>query len=215
MNTDNQQEIGLLADIAWLSGVIDGEGCIALIVFGRGAKSRDYRFRLQMRVTVGNSNDGISDRIVRILSDLGVRHHVQVQQSKSRGRATGRIMRLVHVSSIPMINRLLTIVLPHMSDTEKCERGRIVLQLIRQRRRFAEENGIRATHCYTKADVDLILEFLRLTRSKQINALAEFLNDYTREARATKTKRSRASQDIVWTRVRTREAAEMTARRSD
>lgn len=213
MNTDNQQEIGLLADIAWLAGITDGEGCIALLVFGRGAKSRGGRFRLQMRVTVANSNEGISDRIIRILEGLSIKHHVQQQLSKSKGRATGRIMKLVHVSTVPMVERFLDIILPYMADTEKQERGRIILNLTRQRRSFADANGIKATHCYTQADADLILEFLRLTRSKQVDHLAELLNDYTREARQTKTKRSRAGQDIVWTRTRVREAAEMTARR--
>ncbi len=212
MNTDNQQEIGLVADIAWLAGVTDGEGCVALIVFGRGAKSRNNRFRLQMRVTVANSNEGVSSRVIDILHRLDIKHHVQTQLSKSKGAPTGRVMKLVHISAIPMVARFLDMVMPQMSDTEKLERGRILLQLIRQRQAFAGANSINATHCYTKADVDLILEFLRLTRSKQIDALAAILNDYTREARSTKTKKSRARQDIVWTRGRPREAAEMTVR---
>jgi hypothetical protein len=165
-----------------------------------------------MRVAIANSNPGISDRIVRVLGDLGIRHHVQKQECKSKGRLTGRIMSLVHVSTISMIEKLLSLLLPHMSDTDKLERGRILLALIRQRRGFAEANGIRATHCYTKADVDLIMEFLRLTRSKQVNLLAEILNDCTREARGTTTKKTRARYDTVWTRGRPREVAEMTTR---
>jgi len=215
VNTDNQQEIGLTADVNWLAGITDGEGCIALMIFGK-APSRQGRFRLQMRVTIANSNVGISDRITRTLDQLGVRYHVQEQASKSKGLPTGRIMRLVHVTAIPMVAKVLETLMPRMADTEKRERGRILLQLIRQRKAFAEANAIRATHCYTKADVDLIMEFLRLTRSKQVNLLAEFLNDQTREARGTKTKKSRAkSHDMVWTRTRVREDAEMPSRHSE
>lgn len=211
MNTGNQQEIGMTADLGWLAGITDGEGCIALLVFGK-APSREGRFRLQMRVTIANSNEGVSDRITRTLAQLGIGFHIQKQASKSKGVATGRIMVLVHISTIPMIEKFLDIVLPHMSDTNKLERGRILLQLIRQRRAFAEASGMRATHCYTKADVDLIMEFLRLTRSKQINLLAEILNDQTREARGSKNRKTRARYDMVWTRGKPREAAEMTAR---
>ena len=210
----NQQVTGIMTvtDVGWMAGITDGEGCISLMIFGQKAPSRNGRFRLQMRVTLANSNDGISERIARILGDYSIRYTLQEQQSKSKGVPTGKMMKLFHVSAVPMIEKFLLTFLPYMADTNKLERGGIMLKLIRQRKEFAEANDIKATHCYTQADVDLILEFLSLTRSKQVNALAGFLNDSTREARGTKTKKSRASQDIVWTRVKARETAEMTVR---
>jgi hypothetical protein len=215
VNTGNPQEIGNVARLDWLAGIWDGEGCIALLVFGAGKRaSSGNGFRLQMRVTVANSNLGISDRIISILQELGIGHHVQVQMSKTKGRETGRIMKLIHVSTKIHVYNLLKILAPRMADTEKKERARILIEFIEQREAFAQAEGIRATHCYTQADVDLIVEFLRLTRSKQTERLAAILNDCTRETRLTISKKSRARHDTVWPRMRVREDAEMPSRQT-
>lgn len=213
LNTDNPQEIGKEAGLDWLAGITDGEGCVALMIFKGGKRHATYHgFRLQMRVTIANSNDGIVERIQEILKLHGIGHHVQVQMSKSKGRETGRIMRLCHISTKPNVLKLLDLIAPRMADTEKKERARILVQLIRQRDETATALGIRATHAYTEADVALILEFLRLTRSKQVEHLAAILNDCTREARKTVTKKSRARHDTVWPGGRPSEATEMIAR---
>lgn len=212
MSTGNQQEIGSLADIAWLAGMMDGEGCVALMVFPRAKRQRSAGFRLQMRVTIANTNEGVTDRIIRIYRHLGIGHHVQTQISKSKSVPTGRIIRLVHVSTKSHLLLLLTTMLPHMAETEKIERATILVALIEQRDAAAREHGTRATHCYTKADVDLIMQFLKLTRSKQVAVLAEFLNEHTREARGTPWKKTRARHDVLWPDVRASEATEMIAR---
>jgi hypothetical protein len=213
LNTDNPQEIGKEAGLDWLAGITDGEGCVALMVFKGGKRHVTYHgFRLQMRVTIANSNDGIVDRIQELLNRHGIGHHVQVQKSKTKGRETGRVMRLFHVSTKSNVLRLLELLAPRMADTEKKERARILVKLIRQRDETAAALGIRATHAYTEADVGLILEFLRLTRSKQTDDLAAILNDCTREARKTVTKKSRARHDTVWPSGRPGEASEMVAR---
>ena len=187
MNTDNQQEIGSVASLDWLAGVTDGEGCIALMVFKGGKRHTIYGgFRLQMRVTIANTNDGIISRVVSILNAEGIGHHIQVQVSKSKGRDTGRTIKLVHVSTKANVLRLLEILHPRLADTDKRERARILMQLIRQRAEMAAALGIRATHSYTQADFELIIEFLRLTRSKQVDSFAAILNDCTREARDAK-----------------------------
>lgn len=201
MNTANQQVIGNLASVAWLAGLMDGEGCIALLVL-RHSKKRGAGFRLQMRSTIANTNEGVTDRITSILRQLGVGHHIQTQVSKSKGNATGRVIRLVHISTKGNLQRLLTALLPHMAETEKIERAKIMLALIDQRDAEARQHGVSASHCYTKADVDLIVQFLRLTRSKQVEHLAEFLNDHTREARGTVWKPTRARQDMIWPHAR-------------
>jgi hypothetical protein len=215
VNTGNEQEIGNVAGLDWLAGITDGEGCIALMVFKGGARHATYHgFRLQMRVTIANTNDGIVDRIVSILTQCGIGHHIQVQASKTKGRETGKMSRLVHVSTKTNVLRLLEILLPRLADTDKKERARLLVQLIRQRDEFAQVHKIRATHSYTQADVDVIMEFLRLTRSKQIDNLAAILNDCTREARKTVTKKSRARHDTVWPAARAVEASEMIARQA-
>ena len=213
MDRGNPQEIGNVAGLDWLAGITDGEGCIALLVFRGGKRHETYHgFRIQMRVTIANTNTGIVERITSILTECGIGHHVQAQASKTKGRETGKISRLVHISTKPNLLKLFDILHPRLADTDKKERVRILTRLIRQRDETAASLGIRATHCYTQADVNLIVEFLRLTRSKQTERLAAILNDHTREARNTVTKKSRARHDMVWPPVRAGEAAEMSAR---
>lgn len=215
MNTDNQQEIGAVANFDWLAGIMDGEGCIALLLFNSGkTHGAGHGFRIQMRATIGNTNDGVVERIVSILTAAGIGHHVQSQKSITKGRETGKVCRLIHVSSKANLLKFLHILHPRLADTDKKERAGLIIQLIEQREAFAREQGIRATHSYTQEDVDLILKFLRLTRSKKTERLAAILNDYTREARQTVTKKSRARQDIVWSPARVGEVAEMPTRRA-
>ena len=184
MNTDNQQVIGIEAKLNWLAGITDGEGCIALLVFKGGERSGT--FRLQMRVTIANTDQAIVERIVSIMHEIGVGCHVQHQQCKSKGQDTDKTIGLVHVSTINNLQRLLRTLVPLLVSVDKKQRGEIMLQLIDQRLARAADEG-KANKCsYTEADVSLILQFLRLTRSKQIDNLTEFLNEHTREARNAK-----------------------------
>lgn len=203
----------MVATLDWLAGIVDGEGCIALLVFKGGKRGEVYgSIRLQMRVTVANTNEGVINRIIEVLTGHGIGHHIQTQQSKVNRRDTGRVIRLVHISTKPNILKLLKLLEPRLAETDKQERARLIIKLIEQREAFAAAQGIRATHCYTQEDVAVIMDFLKLTRSKQTEHLAKILNEQTREARKTITKKSRARHDVLWTRARAREASEMNAR---
>jgi len=202
VNTDNQQEIGLVARLSWLAGIMDGEGCIALMVFPQRKRGG---FRLQARATIGNTDEGIVERIITTMQEIGVGFHVQQQVSKRYGCETGRMIKLIHVSTTTNLQRFLTIMLPRLASTEKVERGKILLRLIELRMERSRTEGKRNNTCYTQADVDLILEFLRLTKSKTVDRLAEFLNEHTREvreARAHAKRSNRSRHDVLWSHAR-------------
>lgn len=181
---DNQQVIGLVARLNWLAGITDGEGCIALMVFPQKKRGG---FRLQARVTIANTDLGIIDRISSILAELDVKCHIQKQDciSKYTGTKikTGKIVSLVHISSTENIQKLLKVLLPYLASSDKIKRGEILLKLIEQRAERCIRENKRNNISYTQEDVNLILEFLSHTRSKQIERLTKFLNEHTREAR--------------------------------
>lgn len=177
---DNQQVTGLVAKLSWLAGITDGEGCIALMVFPQKKRGG---IRFQARITIANTDMGIIERVISILSELEIKSHIQKQQCMSKNKKTKKIINLVHVSSMENISKFLKKVSPYLASVDKINRGRILLRLIEQRKERCGLENKRNNTCYTQEDVDLILEFLSHTRSKQIEHATRFLNEHTREAR--------------------------------
>lgn len=66
MNTD--------IELGWLIGIIDGEGCLCIRI--RHGKTKHYgiRPRFQPQLTIANTEEEITDRCSRILTELSVKH---------------------------------------------------------------------------------------------------------------------------------------------
>ena len=175
MNTVNLQEIGL---VAWLGGIIDGEGSINMLVSKR--KSRD-QFLVDPRVIVGNTDPAIIEKTIAALDAIGVGRYVRHDRPKPIsfcGRPAFKQMITVYVSGHLRVKRLLEAVMPHLVGL-KLQRAKLLKTFIDCR--LTDER--RTNRAYTKADVDNILAFLAVTKCRNIEHLTKLLNEHTRETR--------------------------------
>ena len=108
----NQQE-RLADDLHWLGGIIDGEGCIALVK----TRTSGGRTGFQPRLTIGNTDVRILERIVNILG---------------QGRINKRKERLGWQTfyTIDLTNNGMAILLPKLTLTSKTEQAELVLEAI-------------------------------------------------------------------------------------
>lgn len=186
MHTDNRQEIGKVADLGWLAGIVDGEGSITMLVSERPAKSgRKQSLRIQVRVIIGNADAGIISKVVRILDDLGIGKYVKSERPKPvsiNGWSAYKQLTTVYVEGLERVRLLLTTLLPHLVGG-KLERAVAALKFLNSRLAYAEERKAAKNLSYTQEDVENILAFLKLTRCKTIEHLSKVLNEHTRETR--------------------------------
>lgn len=190
MDRDNLQVTGLVAKIGWLAGIIDGEGSIVLLISERKGADARCNLRVQPRVIVGNTDQGIIDRMIEVLEHLGIGRYIKHDRPMPRdipGFHPNKPVTTVYVEGFKRLKILLTVVAPHLAG-EKQRRAEILLRYIRQRDARSEAAGKASNMSYTQEDVDTILEFLALTRSTNIERLTRLLNEHTREARQNKRK---------------------------
>lgn len=72
----NQQERLDEADLAWLAGIVDGEGCISLNVAVRWDT-----VILQPRISVTNTNQQLIEEVARIARLAGLAYHISNRQA--------------------------------------------------------------------------------------------------------------------------------------
>lgn len=193
MNRDNLQESGLVARIGWLAGIIDGEGTVSLLISERKGNDARCNMRIQPRVTIGNTDEGIINRIIETLDMMGVGRYVKHERPKARnipGFNANKPVTTVSVDGFERLRLLLPVIIPHIAG-EKRQRAEILNRYIVQRSERAEREGKAANMSYTQEDVDILIEFLRLTRSKNIDRLTALLNEHTREARQANRRANR------------------------
>lgn len=186
MNTDNWQETGRVseADLGWVAGILDGEGSITMLVSARSL-ARRQAIRLQCRIIVANTDEGIIAKYTGILDRLGITQYVQHTRPKPvsvNGRSAYKEVMTVHVEGLERVRKVLVCVIPHLAG-EKREKSVALLHFIKARLERADMEGKASNLVYTANDVDNILAFLSLTKTKQLDHVTRLLREHTREAR--------------------------------
>ena len=203
MNTDNQQEIGL---VGWLAGIIDGEGTVSLTISRRA--NRSQMIRVQPKVSIANTDMGIIDRCLKALHQIGVGHY-QRNERRPAGHVLGvpvskfKPVTTLEISGLKRVKTLLGAVRPYLAG-EKANRADLLLKFISGRIGYAENSKKAQNVAYRQEDVENALAFLRVTRTKNIENIAKILNEHTREmvkTPETKAKMS-AARKAFWERKR-------------
>ena len=101
-----------VADIAWLAGIVDGEGCFSVkrpIARGDGGPGRSP---YQVWLVVCNTSKPMVDKIVKILADLEISH--QPVRRVWKGSKATRWQFWIHVARKDQLLRLTQILLPYL-----------------------------------------------------------------------------------------------------
>lgn len=182
MNTDNQQEIGL---VGWLAGIVDGEGTVSLTISRRA--NRSQMIRTAPKVIIANTDPGIIDRCLLAFKQIGVGHYAQ-NVRRPAGHVIGvpvekfKPVVVLEVTGLKRVQTLLNAIRPFLAG-EKATRADLLQKFIAGRIGYAASSKKAHNMAYRKEDVDNALAFLRVTKTKNIDHIAKILNEHTREMR--------------------------------
>lgn len=175
----NQQERSL----AWLAGIIDGEGTISVQVY----TMPDGRVRITPFVAVANTDEGILTEAMAILSDIGVGPKGskprlyggrKAGHKSSNGFETTRNNRAIRVDGAAA-KPVIEAVLPYLRSTQKTRNAKILLEYfaIRQATLVKRDHLGRILRSgYTRMEVELISSIRSHKRAKSSEAICSAPN---------------------------------------
>lgn len=195
---DDQQATPTEAEIAWLGGIIEGEGTLSLAPQRTGkpsVKTGEQYHKIHVVVRLYNSDAGIILKALEIMERLGVNPHMTEREQKplqleGRDAYTSRnSMITLHVGLMAPAQRLLRAIRPWLFG-EKSKRADIMLRFLDQRLDKIEQRKARKVTSggggwkvpYDESDWKLCAEFMELTRSTKKVFVAGVLNEYEQSA---------------------------------
>ena len=125
--------------LAWLAGVIDGEGTVGacLTVNSTSRKDGTRHRHLMFRVAIANTDEAMIREVAEIADTLGVRYCLHISPSRVTKHKPAFVISL---SSWTRVEGLLNAVLPWL--VTKRARADLVLAMIRHRRATARRRGM-------------------------------------------------------------------------
>lgn len=138
-------------DLAWLAGIVDGEGCLRL--FSCTEKNGDKKIKFVFNIV--NTDEGIINKILEIASRLNVNFHVQELQPKNKKH---RLQWRLATSNMKYIKILLEAIIPFLFGIKKA-RGEILLRYVNQRMNKIDVRHFNGTTPYDVEDWSYIEKF--------------------------------------------------------
>lgn len=121
--------------IAWLAGIIDGEGCI----YAFWAKQQPYMKGPGMRINVliGGCHPAMLAKVTKVLCACNIGFCYQVAQRKAGNKRKTALS--VVIAGKTRVKKLLELVIPHL--TEKLRQAELALELINYREGLTDTFG--------------------------------------------------------------------------
>lgn len=185
---DNQQGTTSEAEIAWLAGIIEGEGTMDLSVYRRNDSVKP---KIAARIVLYNTDAGIIKKAVSIIEGLGLKHYLAERAQKPLARANGEgyggqdPMFILKVSKLADAYILAKLLRPWCFG-DKGNRFDLMIQYLARRLKKIELNGgnhrnVELDH----GDVSIVADFYKyhVKRNRNNKALiAGLLNEYEQSA---------------------------------
>lgn len=188
---DNPQQTLSDAELGWLAGILDGEGSILLFF---GVRKHGKLNNVSPQVILGNTEQVMIEAYVKLVKKMGAGVHVCTRQPKAGGipgmtAARASKYKLLYVASSVGFQRvcnLLRPVIPYLVTSKK-QRAELILRFIDQRlaRREISSSDGRGKYSnlrYNREDLELMVEVLKIQRSKHTHIVQGMLRDYTPSA---------------------------------
>jgi hypothetical protein len=174
------------AEVGWLSGILDGEGCVTAFF---GVRKSGKLSNVSPQVMMGNTDQAIVDKYIDILKRLGVGVYVSARKPQHRTGVDGatpttkQYKQLYMASTVGFLRcqRLLRIVRPHLAG-DKRERADAILALIDSRLERCVSNGKYSNVPYSHKDLQLIYNVSLLIKTKHAPAIEGLLRDSERSS---------------------------------
>ncbi len=123
-------------DLAWLAGIVDGEGCIAAYWWKQTNPRNRNNHGMRVMLSVSNTNPDLIRKMSEILVANDVQFNFSASVSRTKGpRASERPCVALVVMGKGRLSKLLPLLIPHL--TAKLKQAQLALELIEYRESLA------------------------------------------------------------------------------
>jgi hypothetical protein len=143
---------GKSTDLAWIAGIIEGEGYLGIANMS-GRKTLQYYPRIQIYNTDLTLIEAVSD----VLEFHAIPHYVRKNTDNRSQYHKNRSMHTISITGISRVKKALDLTLPFMRG-EKAARAKVVLA-------FVESRLGKANVPYSEQEHEMYREFRRLVES--------------------------------------------------
>lgn len=111
-------------DLAWLAGIIDGEGCFCIFT-NNNRSNRAINPSISANLTITNSNCLLLNRCREILDALEIKY---LYHDPKNGHQRGRKVMRVKIKNYSSLQRIIEVMLPFFVG--KSEQAKLVLEFV-------------------------------------------------------------------------------------
>lgn len=183
----NQQETPKPEELAWLAGIIEGEGSISM-----NARRKSWNgwngIGVDINITIANTDSGIIYKSVDIFRKLGVEPKILEKSCNPIHGENGKIYHnpekvIMYISTGKFAHALsiLTAIIPFMAG-QKLNRAKLMVEFIERRTskpKIRDYKG-QSQSTYDQEDWALVSKFYDVTGGKLLPEVRGLLNDYTK-----------------------------------
>lgn len=186
---DNQQATPTEPEIAWLAGILEGEGTLTMAPQHTGKTGDDRYLKIAVCINIYNTDAGIIGKAVEVIEKMGINPHLKEREQKPL-QMVGRPGYLNKDSLFTVRIRKLREGLTFLEALrpwlfgDKAKRADLILKFIRRRLSVVEGAGHKGQQggfrpSYDAEDWRTMKEFLALGgRSTKHELVERVLNEY-------------------------------------
>jgi len=167
----NQQEI---ADVAWLAGMLNGDGCFSLKVRKRNDKVKRKGAQVDLSVTLTQTDGSIIEKAKTIMERItGMNTYIVEYPPCGAGKNTKMNLRY---SKMQAIRKLLKAVEPFMVGN-KAARARLIIEYIDRRLSLSDIATKKKNPLYDKVSWALVEKYYEAQGKEIPKDVSELLRD--------------------------------------
>lgn len=167
---DNQQEIPK-EQLAYLGGLIDGEGCVSFNVNRKHGRTNETSFQIAPLVSMANTEKVLVDHYCAILDALGVGRYINHRQAHGRNAESWQVV----TNGLKRTVKLL----PYLVEWCRGKKKQNAIDVLEYcTLRLADWQGAPFTRRQ--------LEIVEAVQARNYGGTGSILRDYTRSSRSSK-----------------------------
>lgn len=185
MNGVNRQATSTEMEIAWLAGIIEGEGTLMMGLWRRDEKSKP---KVGLQVKIYNSDAGIVRKCAEILESIAIGFHLNEREMpavrKPEGEGTYRAnapMLTLTVSKLDHVDKILKAIKPWLFG-DKAARADLMLRFLERRFEKFESDSMGKRAPYDADDLRIVLQFAQSARRSAVATVERVLNELEQSA---------------------------------
>jgi hypothetical protein len=158
------------AKLAWLAGIIDGEGSVTVQVIRRNGS--ETAIRCTPFVAIVNTDRGVINGCAEVLREVGINFDVYERENYNNALSVKKIWTL-RINAGKRLKVLLPFLLPHLRSVKR-DYAEKILEFIRLRETHLFQHDARGhirRREYTRAELELVASVRTHPRARSLAAL--------------------------------------------